>query len=142
MCGVVECADLYSLGKIFSQSLHSCTGSSLSSRSCLKSSLSESKIELLLLQEYFWCRRNSSFAVKSSSQCSQRYMCSSVGTASHSCSTIIIAWSFSIMKGSVSRIRHQIVFGHLFKKCLNGIKLDDKISSVIYKENTLFHPDI
>lgn len=74
---LVPDTDLYSLGKIFSQSLHSCTGSSLSSRSCLRSSLNESKIELPVLQEYFWCCRNSSFDEKSSSQSSQRYICSS-----------------------------------------------------------------
>lgn len=87
--------NLYSLGKIFSQSLHSCTGSSLSSCSCLKSSLSESKMELLL-QEYFWCCLNSSFEVKSSSQCSQRYICSSTVMASNSCLEIIIIKSLII----------------------------------------------
>lgn len=69
---------LYSFGKIFSQSLHSWTGSSLSSRSCLKSSLSESKMEPALVHEYFWCRRSSRAEEKSSSQSSQRYICSSV----------------------------------------------------------------
>lgn len=71
---------LYSFGKIFSQSLHSWTGSSLSSRSCLKSSLSVSKMEPVLEHEYFWCRRSSSVEENSSSQSSQRYICSSAHT--------------------------------------------------------------
>lgn len=92
---------LYSFGKIFSQSLHSWTGSSLSSRSCLKSSLSVSKMEPVLEHEYFWCRRSSSVEENSSSQSSQRYICSSAHThtnthrlVSHNSATLYIQYVY------------------------------------------------
>lgn len=70
---------LYLLGNILSQSLHSWTCPS-AAPSCLISSLRVSQMERTALQEYFLCRLMSIFDWKSSSQSSQRNVCTSKET--------------------------------------------------------------